>query len=142
MPAHSGIVLSPRITSGDQVLGVGAVAALWCAPPKAKRTPVDVRSLAMKIRTLLITAASVIALSSAAMADDHHANAVEHGLSNKPNSPALINDLILGRGAGQGSPFVGHDTAVPASRTIEEKKPPTFIRQCEPGNPGRCFAVP
>src|SRR5262245_4721293 len=104
----------------------------------------------MKIRTLLITAASVIALSSTAMADDHHANAESpgHGLSTKPNSPALINDLMLGRGAGQGSPFFGHDTAVPASRTIEEKvdvlgtKPDTFIRQCELGNPGSCSKLP
>src|SRR5262245_2750324 len=92
----------------------------------------------MKIRTLFITAASVVALSSAAMADDHHANAHEHGLSTKPDSfPAIFNDEVLGHGAGQGSPFFGEDTAVPASRTIEEKvdagsKPETFIRQCDP----------
>jgi hypothetical protein len=45
----------------------------------------------MKIRTLLITAASVIALSGTAMADDHLANAMDHGLSGNPNSQGPAN---------------------------------------------------
>jgi hypothetical protein len=90
----------------------------------------------MKIRSLVITAASVIALSSTAMADDHLSNALDKG-GLKADSPAVANDE-LGRGAGQGSPFSGEDTQIPASRTIEEVNL-TIIKQCDPGNPGRCL---
>jgi hypothetical protein len=99
----------------------------------------------MKIRTLLITTASVIALSGAAMADDHLANAQDHGLSDNPNSQGTANsDNRPGQSdnsgtpaPGQGSPFFGLDTQVPASETIEEKVeegslPATIIKQCDP----------
>ena len=92
----------------------------------------------MKIRTLFITAASVIVLSSAAMADDHLVNALAHGLAGKPDSPAL-ND----HGQGQGSPFMGEDTHTPASATAEEKPNVNIKERCPPGTTDpRCLRLP
>ena len=84
----------------------------------------------MKIPTLFITAASVIALSGTAMADDHLFNALQHGLLNNPNSQGFANgDNRPGQSdnsgtpaPGQGDPFFGSDNAVPASATIEDKE--------------------
>jgi hypothetical protein len=98
----------------------------------------------MKIRTLLITAASVIALSGAAMADDHLANAQDHGLSGNPNSQGAANsDNRPGQSdnsgtpaPGQGSPFSGEDTHTPSSATVEEKHADKIKERClDPANP-------
>ena len=69
----------------------------------------------MKIRTLFLVTASVIALSTTAMADDHLVNALEHGL--KPGSTGAIQG---DNGKGQGSPFAGEDRVTPASAANEE----------------------
>src|SRR5262245_55141692 len=106
----------------------------------------------MKTRTLIITAASVIALSSSAMADDHlsNATALGHGLFDNPNSQGVANsDHRPGQSVnsgttapGQGSPFFGMDQQVPASATIEEGNhrgpvpvPDTIIKDCTGGAP-------
>ena len=80
----------------------------------------------MKTRILFIIAASVIALSSTAMADDHLLQALSKGLD--PNG---VGADMGNHGVGQGSPFFGNDTQVPASATIEDLKP-GIIRQCDP----------
>ena len=86
----------------------------------------------MKTRTLFITAASVIALSGTAMADDHLFNALQHGLQGK-DVPAL-ND----NGQGQGSPFSGEDTHTPASATVEDKHADKIKERCDPPIPPKC----
>jgi|SRR5262245_1071248 len=106
----------------------------------------------MKIRTLLITAASVIALSGTAMADDHLFNAMQHGLDpmHNQNSKGVANSdhrpgLRVGQedqftaAPGQGSPFSGGDTHTPASATIEDKHPDHAIKErCADPIPAKC----
>jgi len=106
----------------------------------------------MKTRTLFITVASVIALSSTAMADDHLSNAKEHGLNpdfNSHSQGVANSDNRPGQSVnsgttapGQGSPFFGNDQQVPASATIEEGNhrgllpvPGTIIKDCTGGAP-------
>ena len=88
----------------------------------------------MKIRTLIIAAASVVVLSSTSMADDHLFNAERHGLLGNTHSQGINNG---DEAPGQGSPFMGADTRTPASRTIEEKFPDfSFKDRClDPANP-------
>jgi hypothetical protein len=89
----------------------------------------------MKIRTLFITAATVIALSSTAMADDHLFNAEQHGLLGRdPNFPGIVHGDPA---PGQGSPFMGEETRTPASLTIEQKFQdfPFKDRCLDPANP-------
>ena len=72
----------------------------------------------MRIYTIVIAGASLMALVNIAKADDHLANALQHGLtlSSQPFQPNPV-----GRGgdlaAGQGSPFAGFDTRTPATAT-------------------------
>ena len=49
----------------------------------------------MKTRTLFVTVASVIALGSTAMADDHLFNAQQHGLMNNLHSQGAANSDIV-----------------------------------------------
>ncbi|HTJ58006.1 MAG TPA: hypothetical protein VL418_10635 [Devosiaceae bacterium] len=72
----------------------------------------------MKIRTLIIAGASLIAIAGVARADDHLFNALQHGLTTD-SQPFVTNkaghsgDLA----PGQGSPFAGADTKTPATDT-------------------------
>ena len=85
----------------------------------------------MKIRTLFIAAASVIAFSSIAMADDHLFEALQHGL--QVDSQGFING---DRGKGQGSPFSGGDTHTPASAAVEDKPHVNIKERClDPDDP-------
>ena len=87
----------------------------------------------MKIRTLFISVASVIALSSTAMADDHLFNAQQHGLLDNPHSQGFANG---DKAPGQGSPFAGADTHTPASATVEDKPNVNIKERClDPANP-------
>src|SRR5262245_55443937 len=99
----------------------------------------------MKIRTLVITAASVIAFSSSAMADTHLFNAEKlgHGLFGR-DPDTLPGIRHANPTPGKGSPFAGADQQVPASRTIEEgnpqvpgtpRVPDTIIKDCTGGAP-------
>lgn len=72
----------------------------------------------MKTYTVIFAGASLLALASLAKADDHLANALEHGL--KPDSrPFQVNPAGNGGdlAPGQGSPFAGHDTHTPSTDT-------------------------
>ena len=75
----------------------------------------------MKTRTLFITVASVIALSSTAMADDHLFNAQQHGLLNNLHSQGFANG---DKAPGQGSPFSGAD------KHIHRRQPRLRTRMC------------
>ena len=72
----------------------------------------------MRIYTIVIAGASLMALVNIAKADDHLANALQHGLtlSSQPFQPNPT-----GRGGdlapGQGSPFAGVDIRTPATDT-------------------------
>ena len=72
----------------------------------------------MKTILPLLAAVSLLALTSVAKADDHLANALEHGLKavGQPfhtNPAGHSGDLA----PGQGSPFAGHDTHTPSTDT-------------------------
>jgi hypothetical protein len=73
----------------------------------------------MKKHALLVAAAaSLIALSGVAHADDHLFQAQQHGLS--PNSAAFTTNPAGHSGElapGQGSPFTGEETKTPATDT-------------------------
>jgi hypothetical protein len=85
----------------------------------------------MKIRTLFITAASVVALSSTGMADDHLVNAENHGL--KAGSTGAIQG---DHGEGQGSWFTGKDVVTPASGANEDFPNLNTTDHClDPKNP-------
>ena len=72
----------------------------------------------MRIPTIIITAASLLAFASLAKADDHLVNALEHGL-NPDGQPFQENPT--GRSGdeapGQGSPFAGIDKQTPSTET-------------------------
>ena len=70
----------------------------------------------MKAYTLLIAAASLVALASLAKSDDHLFEATQHGLSTdsqpfQTNTAGHSGDLA----PGQGSPFAGEDTQTPST---------------------------
>jgi hypothetical protein len=66
----------------------------------------------MKIRTILIASASLIAVGGVASADDHLFEALQHGLTQDSQG------FISGDHApGQGSPFTGEETKTPATDT-------------------------
>ena len=67
----------------------------------------------MKICALFITAA-LIALSSAAIADDHLFQAQQYGLNGNTHSQGFANG---DKAPGQGSPFTGEETKTPATDT-------------------------
>lgn len=72
----------------------------------------------MQTRTVILTAAALLALSGIAKADDHLVNALEHGLSPDAHPFTVNNAGHSGDLApGQGSPFAGHDTQTPATDT-------------------------
>ena len=72
----------------------------------------------MKTFIVIIAGASLLALASIARADDHLAEALEHGL--KAGSQPFLDNPAGHSGdlaPGQGSPFFGHDTHTPATDT-------------------------
>ncbi len=72
----------------------------------------------MHTRVLIIAGAAMMAFAGLAKADDHLANALEHGL--KPDSQPFTTNKAGHSGdlaPGQGSPFAGADTQTPATDT-------------------------
>ena len=72
----------------------------------------------MRTYSVILAGASLLALASIAKADDHLANALDHGL--KPGSQPFQDNPAENSGdkaPGQGSPFAGADTHTPATDT-------------------------
>ena len=72
----------------------------------------------MRIHTIVIAGASLMALASIAKADDHLFQATQHGLVDG-SQPFQTNPAGHGGdlAPGQGSPFAGFDTKTPATDT-------------------------
>jgi hypothetical protein len=71
------------------------------------------------VREILIVGAGVVALTGAAMADDHLLNALDHGLT--PDSQPFTTNPAEHSGdlaPGQGSPFGGDELHTPSSLVV------------------------
>ena len=68
----------------------------------------------MRLHITLVACAALIALAGIARADDHLAQAEEHGLAGNTHSQGIAHS---DEAPGQGSPFFGKDTQTPATET-------------------------